>query len=92
MNIINCPYCTMQGKTKNLANILDNGDIKINRLSQEGDNSIIDSTIIRGSHLSIVCGDCQNSIVYRVIKPVTPQLNVVNMWGTIFNYYVKGSN
>lgn len=76
------------GKDKNLANILPNGDIKVVRFTP---NQEIDFTIIRAKEFSLICGDCQNVIVYREPKLISPQVNIMLTWGTMLSYYANNT-
>lgn len=95
MNIIKCPYCILQGLTKNLAEILPNGDIKILRMIKEDRETflpVIDFTIVRASEFQLLCGHCGNVVIYKQPIIKNSQVNIMLAWGTIQNYYEKTRN
>lgn len=61
--LIRCPDCEQKGIKQNLAEVLSTGLISIQRIRKGGDNHI-DHTIIGGSNVVIICGNCGN-IVYK---------------------------
>jgi hypothetical protein len=87
MNIIKCPYCSLQGMTKNLGEIVPGG-VKIIRSM----NGLIDFTIIKADEYQLFCGTCGNVVIYRQPIVVRPQVNILTAWGTIQQYYANGSN
>lgn len=89
--IISCPYCSLQGNKKNLAEILPDGSIKVLRMSKitESLERIVDFTIIQANEFNLICGTCMNIVIYR--RPITalPQVNIMNAWGTMLTHYEK---
>lgn len=81
--VVKCSICYLQGKTKNLADIQEDGGIKVMR-----NQGTVDSTLIYAEEYQIRCGDCLNIAVYKS-KPViyAKPTDITLMWGTILTYY-----
>ena len=65
--IIKCPSCEEKGIKQNLAEVLDNGAISVQRIRTQvriGDGKYKNHTLIGGSNLFIICGNCKE-VVYK---------------------------
>ncbi len=65
--LIRCPDCEERGIKQNLAEVLESGCISIQRIRRgrkTGDN-YIDHTIIGGTSIFILCGNCGNKVFVR---------------------------
>jgi hypothetical protein len=63
--LITCPDCQSTGTKQNLAEVLDNGMISIQRIYRfikPGDKKYKNHTIIGGSN---ICGNCGNKVFIR---------------------------
>ncbi len=99
--IIKCPYCFLNDRNgdqklirPNLAQILPNGDISILRSMEALGNSFGEReqksyTIIRTQEYSLICGNCNNVVVYKTLPkiPTISTVNILNAWGTMMAYY-----
>lgn len=63
--IIKCPQCWKEGKVRNLAEILPDGMVKIQRFHTNKPNGERQFTLIEGNELSLICGECQFKYNYR---------------------------
>jgi len=65
--IIRCPSCEERGIKQNLAEVLDSGAISVQRIRTQvrvGDGKYKNHTLVGGSNLFIVCGNC-GEVVYK---------------------------
>lgn len=92
--ILSCSYCLLVGKKRNLCDILADGSIKILRMQTtklDETNEIIErsieSTIIHTKEFTITCGDCNNVVFIQQPVVLLPQVNIMNTWGTMVQYY-----
>ncbi len=87
MVIIKCPYCTLYGEKRNLAEVIPGG-LKLMRSI----NGLVEYTIVKTNLYSVICGSCGNEAAYRgSIVPVVPTTLPTN-WGTIYAFYAKNSH
>ncbi len=72
-----------------MAEILPDGGIKILRMVNTLDERSIDFTIIQASEFNLICGACQNIVIYKKPYITSPQVNILMSWGTMVQYYEK---
>lgn len=89
MNIIMCPHCLVGGMRKSLAELIPGG-LKIIRSVDE--ERTVDYTIVHASEFSLICGNCNNVVLYKKPLIINPQVNILMAWGTIMNYYAENRN
>ena len=68
--IIKCPTCEEKGIKQNLAEVLENGCISVQRIRTQarvGDGRYKNHTIICGDSLEIRCGNCGEVVYKRAI-------------------------
>lgn len=66
--IIQCPDCQEKGIKQNLAEVLETGFISIQRIRRQvapGTGQYKNHTIIGGTKLFIICGNCGNKVFIR---------------------------
>lgn len=79
--------------TKNLAEILPDGNIKVLRMvKDDGYETKIDFTLIKSKEFEMSCGACGNPVLYKQPIHLNPSFNILTAWGTMQTYYAKGSN
>lgn len=57
-NIIRCLNCEANGLTRNLAEILPTGFIKIQRFHKDMGDDVRESTVLAGNDFTLICGQC----------------------------------
>jgi hypothetical protein len=74
---------------------MPDGSIKILRMqvtrldeTNEIIEKTIEHTIIQAKEFNLICGTCQNVVIYRQ-QPVMqlPQPSILTTWGTMIQYY-----
>lgn len=66
--LITCPDCQLKGTKQNLAEIREDGMISVQRIRKyikPGEGKYKNHTLIGGSKLFIVCGNCGNKVFIR---------------------------
>jgi hypothetical protein len=67
-SLITCPDCQSKGTKQNLAKIHDSGMISVIRIHKgivQGKGRYVNTTLIGGSNIFIVCGNCGNKVYKR---------------------------